>query len=198
MDDDDIFGPTSTNTNPIQKSTPIDDPLGFTFDPSPIQHPPKKEQTNNNDPFGLLDLNMGGSPPPNIVNQPKNQGGFDFLGMGTSSPQPQQTNLMGEDFFGVQPQQIAPQHNPNSFKAYSNDQMEIWMECIKESPDATKIIATYHNKTQSLIDNLFLQVAVLKHLKLTINPLNSTQMQPLSKGAVNQVTIFLYSEYEHR
>jgi hypothetical protein len=43
------------------------------------------------------------------------------------------------------------------------------------------------NKTQSVIDGLTVQVAVMKHLKLTINPLNSTTMQPLSKEVVNQV-----------
>lgn len=31
----------------------------------------------------------------------------------------------------------------------------------------------------------------MKHLKLTINPLNSTTMQPLSKEVVNQVIFIL-------
>jgi len=52
-------------------------------------------------------------------------------------------------------------------------------------------VTTYINKTQSVIEGLTVQVAVMKHLKLTINPLNSTTMQPLSKEVVNQVKIYL-------
>lgn len=195
MDDDDIFGSTTTNTQPVKNNNSImDDPFGFDSDPTPPQNQVKNTVpvANNNDPFGLLDLNMGGSS--QNVNQ--NQGGgMDFLGMGGPSQAPppkQETNLMGDDFFGSGPSQpvqqpAQQQQNANSFKAYSNDQLEIRMDCSKESNDTTRITTTYHNKTQSVIENLSLQVAVLKHLKLTINPLNSTTLQPLSKGGVSQV-----------
>jgi len=55
------------------------------------------------------------------------------------------------------------------------------MSCVKESADTAKVTTTYVNKTQSVIEGLSIQAAVMKHLKLTINPLNNTTMQPLSK-----------------
>jgi hypothetical protein len=38
-----------------------------------------------------------------------------------------------------------------------------------------------------LIENLSLAAAVIKPLKLTLNPLNSTTLQPMSRDTVNQV-----------
>lgn len=65
------------------------------------------------------------------------------------------------------------------------------MTCSKESHDTAKILTNYVNKTQSVIDGLTIQAAVMKHLKLTINPLNNTTMQPLSKGVVSQVSYYI-------
>lgn len=121
------------------------------------------------------------------ANQPP-QTDLNFLGIPQQPPSqpplqpPLQSGLL-DDFLGSSVQQ----HNSNSFKAFENDQIEILMECFKESADITRIITTYNNKTQSSIENLSLQVAVLKHLKLTINPLNSAIVKPLSRGEVSQV-----------
>jgi len=41
-----------------------------------------------------------------------------------------------------------------------------------------------------LIEGLSVQIAVMKHLKLTINPLSSTNLAPMSKEQVSQVIIF--------
>ena len=42
------------------------------------------------------------------------------------------------------------------------------------------------NKTHSYIDQITLQSAVMKHLKITIHPLSATNMPPNSKGTVTQ------------
>ena len=166
-------------------------------------NPPQTQPVVNNQStggFNLLGgdfLGMGSQPTQPVQQQPAQNTGFGF-----SQPTNQQAN---QGFnWGVQPQvQQQPQvnqvqHNPNKFLAYENPQVQIWMNCIKESQDTAKIIATYVNKTQSVIEGLTIQVAVMKHLKLTINPLNSTTMQPLSKEVVNQVIFYLFSEYDCR
>lgn len=61
------------------------------------------------------------------------------------------------------------------------------MDCIKEGADTTKLYTTYINKTNHTLTELTIQAAVLKHVKLTINPLNSTTLQPFSKETVHQV-----------
>lgn len=42
-----------------------------------------------------------------------------------------------------------------------------------------------------MITDIVFQVAVLKHLKLTMNPINSNKIMPGSRGEVTQVYIFL-------
>jgi len=42
------------------------------------------------------------------------------------------------------------------------------------------------NKTQSFIDAIAIQTAVMKYLKIQINPLNSTALPASSKGGVYQ------------
>jgi AP-1 complex subunit gamma-1 len=61
------------------------------------------------------------------------------------------------------------------------------MKCSKESGDTASIQAVFSNKTGYLVENLVFQVAVMKHLKLAVNPLNSTSMQPYSRDSVIQV-----------
>jgi len=72
-------------------------------------------------------------------------------------------------------------NNPNKILAYENNHLQIWMDCTKESKDTTKIFATYVNKTNNNLTELNIQAAVLKHVKLIINPLSSTTMQPFSR-----------------
>ncbi len=224
MDDDDIFNSITGVTTPTVQTN--------------ISPPAQKQE---DDPFGLMGLSVGGNTQPqNTFNQPTN-GGFDMglLGFGSTTPPTQQVsnnqqtakqaqsnggfNLLGEDFLGmgnsqptqqpvnVNPPQNAgfsfnqpqsqpqsqgfswgnepaqqtpanqPEQNGNKFLAYDNPQIQIWMSCVKESADTAKIIATYVNKTQTAIEGLTVQVAVMKHLKLTINPLSNTTLPPLSK-----------------
>ena len=67
------------------------------------------------------------------------------------------------------------------------------MDCIKEGQkDTTKLYTTYINKTNNSLTNLTIQAAVVKHVKLTINPLSSTTLQPYSKEIVHQVSFNLY------
>jgi hypothetical protein len=119
----------------------------------------------------MLNLNLGGNT--NTVSQNQNFGG-DLLGFGNSQPIQNNANnfLGGGDLLGFgsnQPQnngfnlntnpvqqninqiQNKPVQNANKILAYENSQMQIWMNCQKESHDTTKIIATYTNKTQSNI-----------------------------------------------
>lgn len=53
------------------------------------------------------------------------------------------------------------------------------------------MFTTYINKTNSTLTELTIQAAVLKHVKLTINPLSSTVLQPYSKEVVHQVLIIV-------
>lgn len=81
-----------------------------------------------------------------------------------------------------------------SFRAYENQHIEINMNCSKESNDTANVQATFNNKTGFLIENLVFQVAVMKHLKLTVNPLSSTTMQPYSRDNVTQVLSVLFQQ----
>lgn len=68
------------------------------------------------------------------------------------------------------------------------------MDCIKEGGGSTKLFTTYINKTNSTLTELTIQAAVLKHVKLTINPLSSTVLQPYSKEVVHQVLIIVFRQ----
>lgn len=221
--DDDIF-------NTITRDTPNN---------QPITNNPVKQNTSvvNDDPFGLLSLNVG-SNQSSINNQfntgSSNVGGFDMnlLGFSNTSQtqpiQPQNNNslngnsLLGNDFLGLGGSQQVPTQNTgfnmnpstnqtggfnwnqqaptqniqnpqvhaSKILAYENSQIQIWMKCIKQTNDTTKITANYTNKTQSAIENLSIAAAVMKHLKLTLNPLNTTTIPPMSNDVVNQVIIF--------
>jgi AP-1 complex subunit gamma-1 len=58
---------------------------------------------------------------------------------------------------------------------------------LKENADTTNITSFFNNKTNMLISDLVFQVAVLKHLKLTMNPINSNKVNSGSRGEVTQV-----------
>jgi hypothetical protein len=48
------------------------------------------------------------------------------------------------------------------------------------------------NKTPSYIDGISVQTAVMKYLKIMINPLNTNALPASSKGGVHQVKILFY------
>ena len=60
------------------------------------------------------------------------------------------------------------------------------MEGRREGGGNTKITASFMNRTQSYIEQLNLQSAVMKYLKIAIQPLTGTSLPPSSKGAVTQ------------
>jgi len=264
--DDDIFSsivnhqPAETVQQPKpqpEKGDIFDSGLGgISFGTSPQ---PTQSVVNNNDPFNMLGIDMGGSSvaQPTSVNEGNNLG-FDILGFGTSSttssPQLQNNNFLGGDLMGFAtnpvtspqsqgglsfnnppantfnqiPLQQPPQNNfgfnllgvnsvqptqsvqptlpvqtqvaigfqpivntnPNKILAYDNQHIQIWMDCVKENQDTTKLLTTYVNKTNSLVTEVAIQAAVLKHVKLTINPLSSTTLQPYSREVVHQVIYF--------
>jgi len=189
------FGGSSTATQPPQPPQQPQqhgtDLMGFGFDaPSPSQ-PPPQQHTYPQSP-GLsggfsFDSSLAQSPtyqqPQPPASQPQNNFGFDMMGNESANkpPAPQAT--------GFQP---ITNTNPNKIMAYENQHVQIWMDCIKESNDTTKLFTTYINKTNNTLTNLTIQAAVVKHVKLTINPLNSTTLQPYSKEVVHQVYFILF------
>jgi hypothetical protein len=165
--------PVTTTTQPAAN-------LGmnfFSFD----QPQPTVQAQNNNGLLGndFMGFNLNSNPQP--VN---NNLGFSL----NSNPVQNNNNFLGNTNFLGQPQtqlQTQPAQQKGILE-YSNNQIEIWMECIKQSPDTAKIMATYVNKTQSHITDIIIQIAVVKHLILTMNPISSTSLAPLSDN-VNQV-----------
>lgn len=116
--------------------------------------------------------------------------GFDFLGTGGSTssnpvqsiPQPQNQQISFN-----QPQQQQQQQNVFKFKAYETPHVELWMECHKEAEGNTRITAHFNNKTSSYVEQLSLQTAVMKYLKIAIQPMSGTSLPPSSKAAVTQL-----------
>ncbi len=168
---------------------------GFSFDTQP-KTAPQVPQNRGIDSLLGDDFLGGGSSQPKQSVQPiqpvQNQSlGFDFLGTGsapvTTTPPVSNNNNMAIDFLG-QPVQQQKQDSSNSFKfkAYETQHLEIWMDCKKEGDGNTKIVASFMNKTHSYIDQLNLQTAVMKYLKIAIQPMSGTNLPPNSKGAVTQ------------
>lgn len=171
------------------------DLMGFESNP-----PPANTQSNQNNMFGMnLLSNNGGfnsnNPPNNQIPQQQqpyqqqpyqqqpqqqNNGGFGLNLLGSNQPQPAVTIPPAQlnNSTGFQP---VINNNPNKILAYDNSHLQIWMDCIKESNDTTKVFTTYVNKTNNNLTDINVQAAVLKHVKLIINPLNSTTMQPFSR-----------------
>jgi hypothetical protein len=196
------FGGSSTASQPPQHQQPPPnnqfggDLMGFGFDAPPPSQPPPQQTTPPQSP-GLgggfsFDSSPAQSPtyqqPKPPAPQPQNNNfGFDILGGDQSAPQankPPSSQVTS----GFQP---ITNTNPNKVLAYENQHVQIWMDCIKESHDTTKLFTTYINKTNNTLTNLTIQAAVVKHVKLTINPLNSTTLQPYSKEVVHQVFYLL-------
>jgi AP-1 complex subunit gamma-1 len=49
------------------------------------------------------------------------------------------------------------------------------------------VTASFNNKSHAYIDQLSLQTAVMKYLKIAIQPMTGTSLPPTSKGAVTQI-----------
>ena len=195
----------SSQAPPPPKNNGAGDLLGgFSFDgPSQPTHNSLSNMSNpsskpaggdllDGDFFGNTSLTHNNSQthseaPKHVNPPPPSSGGFDIFG-GSQSPAVQNPQP-GFNFNQPSPQQSQPQPQNNDsfkFKAYENQHLEIWMEGRREGGGNTKIHASFMNKTQSYIDQLNLQSAVMKYLKITIQPLTGTNLPPSSKGAVTQ------------
>lgn len=162
---------------------------GFSFDTPAQKTPVNQPIVAQNKGFdSLLDAGfLGGGisqpvqppvqsfvPPP--VVQPQSFG-FDFLGTGPTVTTPVQPQFV---------QQPPQQANTFKFKAFETSHIEIWMDCKKES-DGTRILVSFMNKTHNYVEQLNFQTAVMKYLKIVIQPLTGTSLPANSKGAVTQV-----------
>ena len=180
-----VASPSSTHSQPTpQQNSGGFDLMGFGSGPS--QPPPQQQQNNNS--FGF---DFGGpsqpqqtlSQPPNNIQKANSTGGFNFDST-PSQPQKVQSNTSG--FVPI------TNTNPNKIMGYENQHLQIWFDCISEGGGNTKLFTTYINKTNNTINEVNIQAAVLKHVKLTINPLSSTTLQPYSKEVVHQVHLRLF------
>ena len=197
------FGGSSTASQPPQQhQQPSNnqyggDLMGFGFDAPPPSQPPPQQSTPPQSPGigGGFSFDSSSSQSPTYNQQPKppasqpqnNNFGFDIMGGDQSAPPV--NKAPSSQASGFQP---ITNTNPNKVMAYENQHVQIWMDCIKESHDTTKLFTTYINKTNNTLTNLTIQAAVVKHVKLTINPLNSTTLQPYSKEVVHQVYFEIY------
>lgn len=162
--------------------------LNFGINPNPQVRPPVQAT-------GGFDL-LGGLSVPTGVPAPAVNSGLLGFGTAPTAPTanlgfnllgPQQTSAPTANFLGAT---VASTPAASSFRAYENQHLEINMKCSKEANDTASIVATFSNKTGFLVENLVFQVAVMKHLKLVVNPLNSTSMQPYARESVHQVRPF--------
>ena len=195
---------------PVQPPQPANtgfgaDLMGF-GGPTTTQPPPQPVQPTGGDLMGGDLMGFGTAPqpvvqPPQPVAQPVAQPvsapaqniGFDFGGPSVPAP----VGGLGSSVPPVKPQVqtgFVPINNtnPNKIMAYENQHVQIWMDCIKESQQATKLFTTFVNKTNNSLSDVSIQAAVQKHVKLVINPLSASTLQPFSKEVVHQVPPFLF------
>lgn len=175
------FGSISTPPQPVSQPTPQPtvntgfgaDLMGFGISsPQPVSQP---QPTNLGFNFGITSTpTVPQAPQP----QPQNNFGINLLGA-TTAPisQPTLNPTVNQVNTGFKP---IINTNPNKFLAYENQHIQIWMDCIKEGADSSKIYTTYINKTNNSLAQLAFQAAVLKHVKLTINSLSAMILQPYS------------------
>jgi hypothetical protein len=148
MDDDDIFNTITGGTNPpkvevkTQPNNASSDIFGFMDlniggNTQPVNTSVQQPFTNSGFDMGLLGIGSISTP------QTTNNSGFgsDLLGFGsspvkpTSQPQisvPQQTGFNWNSQPVNQPQVVQQvQQNANKILAYENNQIQIWMNCVK-------------------------------------------------------------------
>lgn len=56
------------------------------------------------------------------------------------------------------------------------------MECRKDGDGSTRVTASFMNKTHSYIEQLSLQTAVMKYLKIAIQPMSGTSLPPTRRA----------------
>jgi hypothetical protein len=169
------------NPPPVNNLLGGGDLMGFGFTNPPSNPPPNQGGFN----FGVGSPQAGFNQPQQPPQPQPNNNNFGFNLLGNSQPAQQApTSLPAQSTLGFQP---IVNNNPNKILAYDNAHLQIWIDCIKESQESTKLFTTYVNKTNNTLSDVTIQAAVLKHVKLTINPLSSTTIQPFSKEVVHQV-----------
>ena len=187
--------PQTYNTQPGSNNNNfMNDFMGFgTTTPPPIHQVNQQvnQQNNPNNMYGmnLLSNNSGFSATTQQTPPPQNTNNFGFNLLGSNQP-PVQAPIQQVQQNTSSSFQPIINNNPNKILAYENQHLQIWMDCIKESNDSTKVFTTYVNKTNNNLVDIKFQGAVLKHVKLTINSLNSTTLPPYSKEVVHQVIIY--------
>ncbi|EGR32940.1 hypothetical protein IMG5_065960 [Ichthyophthirius multifiliis] len=172
------------------------------------------QQANNNPTDLLVDL-IGGIDETPIAQQDKNNN-FDILNLYDNPKQNQQkVNQQQQEQPRTKSQsqvqqtsQTQIQHidlldevqigQPAQNKKYEMTALEdacikLCLKCEKTNENTTQIKAEFGNKTNELITNLILQVAVQKHNKLNMNPLTSTQIKPNNFTDTNQLMIIINS-----
>lgn len=151
--------------------------------------PPQNKQVNflDNDFLGTGTSSTQPYVPPA---QPQSQTGFgfDFLGGSTTTTATNVQSNNPNNNFGIAPVQQQPQNNNGfKFKAFETEHLEVWMEGRHEADGSTRVVASFNNRTFSYVEQLALQTAVMKYLKIAIQPMSGTSLPPSSKGAVTQV-----------
>ena len=73
------------------------------------------------------------------------------------------------------------------FKAFEDENLELMFNCTKEGGETVNIRSEFNNKSGNVVSELVFQVAVLKYLKLAMNPINSNRLNPNSRGEASQV-----------
>ncbi|KAL4432313.1 hypothetical protein ABPG74_011072 [Tetrahymena malaccensis] len=148
-----------------------------------VQNPPAQQ----NDGLNLLNFygnnQVGGvTPSVNTFNQtssvsqsgytPQNMG--NLLDFGVSSP----------TTFGNVAQNVSqPAH---SFTAFSDSNLDLIFNCDRNDTTTT-ITSIFNNKSGFPLTEIIFQVAVLKHLKLNMQPISNTMIAPYSQGQTTQV-----------
>ena len=143
------------------------------------------------DPFsGLTNIN---TPPATVTStpQPSQSAGFGLLGMtdltggaGANNNDNNDDDFEFADFGSTTPSQ---QSQTQQFVAFQDENLQINFNCTKTG-NKVAVKAAFANKTGFIIDNVNIQIAAAKHLTMTFQPLNTTQMSPGSTTEMTQVS----------
>mmetsp|Transcript_28820 Transcript_28820/g.33278 ORF Transcript_28820/g.33278 Transcript_28820/m.33278 type:complete len:897 (+) Transcript_28820:42-2732(+) len=125
---------------------------------------------------GLGMMDFGGAqinPTPVTTTTTKANSGFDLL-----------DNL--DDFGSMQSASNQNSNKNLTLTVFQDGNITVVFTCSKDSEDTTNINTVFDNNTGSQITDLVFQVAVQKHLKLTLNPLSGTKIPAGAKAGVTQ------------
>jgi hypothetical protein len=124
------------------------DLMGFGFSSQPSNPQPQNQGGFN---FGVGNQ-TGFNQPPQQPPQQQNNFGFSLLGNSQPTQQTVQQSppvTSTQSTIGFQP---ITNNNPNKILAYDNNHLQIWIDCIKENNETTKLFTTYINKTNNTIN----------------------------------------------